>query len=107
MSPGLRRPLRGAFRKRWRRSPAVPLARSSTPSWDSPRAMADILQRILAVKTGELARAKSAKPFAAVRDEAKRTAPARDFVGALRAKVAAGRPAVIAEVKKASPSRGL
>jgi indole-3-glycerol phosphate synthase len=69
--------------------------------------MADVLQRILAVKAEELARAKAAKPLAAVRDEARLAAPARDFVGALRAKVAAGRPAVIAEVKKASPSRGV
>jgi len=69
--------------------------------------MPDILQRILAVKAEELARAKSAKSLAAVREEAKRTAPARDFTGALRAKVASGKPAVIAEVKKASPSRGV
>jgi indole-3-glycerol phosphate synthase len=69
--------------------------------------MADILQRILAVKADELARAKGVKPLAAVRDEAKRAKPARDFVGSLRSKLAAGRPAVIAEVKKASPSRGL
>jgi indole-3-glycerol phosphate synthase len=69
--------------------------------------MADVLQRILAVKADELARAKGARPLAAVRDDAKRTAPARDFVGALRAKIRAGRPAVIAEVKKASPSRGV
>jgi indole-3-glycerol phosphate synthase len=69
--------------------------------------MSDILQRILAVKADELARAKSAKSLTIVRDEAKRAAPARDFAGALRAKVAAGRSAVIAEVKKASPSRGV
>ena len=69
--------------------------------------MADILQRILAVKADELARAKTAKPIASVRDEAKRAAPARDFVGALRSKVSAGQAAVIAEVKKASPSRGV
>jgi indole-3-glycerol phosphate synthase len=69
--------------------------------------MADVLQRILEVKAEEIARAKNAKPLAAVRDEARRATPARDFVGALRAKVAAGRPAVIAEVKKASPSRGV
>jgi indole-3-glycerol phosphate synthase len=69
--------------------------------------MADILQRILAVKADELARAKTAKPIAALRDDAKRAAPARDFVAALRSKVSAGQPAVIAEVKKASPSRGV
>ena len=69
--------------------------------------MADILQRILSVKAQELARAKAAKPFAAVRDEARQAAPARDFVGALRARMAAGKAAVIAEVKKASPSRGV
>ena len=69
--------------------------------------MADILQRILAVKAEEVARAKGANPLAAVRAEAKRAAPARDFAGSLRAKMAAGKPAVIAEVKKASPSRGV
>ncbi len=69
--------------------------------------MADILQRILAVKAEELARAKSAKSPAAMREEARRAAPARDFVGALRSRIAAGKPAVIAEVKKASPSRGV
>src|SRR5262249_36614242 len=75
--------------------------------WVLQRIMADILQRILAVKADELARAKAAKPLASVRDEAKRAKPARDFVGSLRSKINAGRPAVIAEVKKASPSRGL
>jgi indole-3-glycerol phosphate synthase len=69
--------------------------------------MADVLQRILAVKAGEVTRARQAKPLATVRDEAMRAMPARDFVGALRAKMKAGKPAVIAEIKKASPSRGL
>jgi indole-3-glycerol phosphate synthase len=69
--------------------------------------MADVLQRILAVKTGEIARAKISRPLKAVRDEAMRMAPARDFVGSLRSKMAVGKPAVVAEVKKASPSRGV
>ena len=69
--------------------------------------MADILSRIVAVKSEEVARAKAAKPLAAVRREAEAAEPARDFVGALRARVAAGGPAVIAEIKKASPSRGV
>jgi indole-3-glycerol phosphate synthase len=69
--------------------------------------MSDVLQRILAVKSEEVARAKMARPLAALRTEAERTAPARDFVEALRAKISAGKPAVIAEIKKASPSRGV
>jgi indole-3-glycerol phosphate synthase len=69
--------------------------------------MSDILQRILAVKAEEIAAAKAAKPLAAVRAEAEATAKPRDFVGALRAKVAVGEAAVIAEIKKASPSRGV
>jgi indole-3-glycerol phosphate synthase len=69
--------------------------------------MVDILERILAVKREELARARSAQPLESVRATAALTAAPRDFVGALRSKIAAGRPAVIAEVKKASPSRGV
>jgi indole-3-glycerol phosphate synthase len=71
------------------------------------KAMVDVLQRILAVKTEEIARAKRTKPLAELRERAREAAPVRDFVGALRAKIAAGKPAVIAEVKKASPSRGV
>lgn len=67
----------------------------------------DILERILVVKREEVRLAQTAKPLATVRAEAEAQAPARDFVGALRAKIAAGRPAVIAEVKKASPSKGV
>ena len=69
--------------------------------------MADILERIVAVKAEEVARAKGAKPLAAVRKEAGLAEPVRDFAGALRARIAAGKPAVIAEIKKASPSRGV
>ena len=69
--------------------------------------MADILQRILAVKAQEIAAAQSRLPLAEVMSAARAAAPPRDFAGALRAKIAAGRPAVIAEVKKASPSKGV
>lgn len=69
--------------------------------------MSDILNKILAVKAQEVAVAKQAKPLAIIRAEAGQAAPARDFVGAIRSKVAAGKPAVIAEIKKASPSKGV
>ncbi|WP_091938071.1 indole-3-glycerol phosphate synthase TrpC [Propionivibrio dicarboxylicus] len=69
--------------------------------------MPDILERILAVKREEVRQALVARPLAVIRAEANVQAPARDFVGALRAKTAAGLPAVIAEVKKASPSKGV
>ncbi len=69
--------------------------------------MSDILQRIIAVKAREVAAAKSATPLSALRIAAAARADERDFVGALRAKVGAGAPAVIAEIKKASPSRGV
>ena len=74
---------------------------------DRDTALPDILQRILEVKADEIARAKSAKPAAAVQDEARRASPPRDFLGALRSRLASGKPAVIAEIKKASPSRGV
>jgi indole-3-glycerol phosphate synthase len=69
--------------------------------------MSDILQRILAAKRAEVASAQARTDGATMRSEAERAAPSRDFVGALRAQIAAGRPAVIAEVKKASPSKGV
>ncbi|MRR49601.1 MAG: indole-3-glycerol phosphate synthase TrpC [Rhodocyclaceae bacterium] len=72
--------------------------------------MSDILKKILAVKAEEVAAAINAKPLAQLRAEAEtavKANPARDFVGAIRAKIAAGRPAVIAEIKKASPSKGI
>ena len=69
--------------------------------------MSNILDQIIAVKREEIAAAQKTKPLAALRDEVERQAPPRDFAGALRAKVAAGQAAVIAEVKKASPSKGV
>ena len=69
--------------------------------------MSDILEKILTVKTEEVAAAQAAKPLAQIRAEAEQAAPARDFVGAIHGKIAAGVPAVIAEIKKASPSKGV
>jgi len=67
----------------------------------------DILKRILAVKREEVVAAQASKPLSAVRTEAEAQAAARDFVGAIRGKIAGGKPAVIAEIKKASPSKGV
>ncbi len=69
--------------------------------------MSDILDKIVAVKRQEVAAAVKRKSLAAVRADAESRVLTRDFLGALRAKIAAGQPAVIAEVKKASPSKGV
>ena len=69
--------------------------------------MSDILNKILAVKRDEVAAAQAAKPLAELRQEAQLQPAPRDFVGAIRARIAAGRSAVIAEIKQASPSKGL
>ena len=69
--------------------------------------MSDILQKIVAVKREEVAAGLKRKPLAAMRADAESRVLTRDFEGALRAKIAAGRAAVIAEVKKASPSKGV
>jgi indole-3-glycerol phosphate synthase len=69
--------------------------------------MPDILQRIVAAKAREIAAAKADTPLPMLRKLVATGAAPRDFAGALRAKVAAGAPAVIAEIKKASPSRGV
>jgi indole-3-glycerol phosphate synthase len=69
--------------------------------------MSDILNQIVEVKRGELAAALKRKPLAAMRADAESRVLTRDFVGAMRAKIAAGQSAVIAEIKKASPSKGV
>jgi indole-3-glycerol phosphate synthase len=67
----------------------------------------DILQRIVATKHEEIAQAVRQKPLAVMREDAESRPLTRDFVGALRQKQAQGRAAVIAEIKKASPSKGV
>lgn len=69
--------------------------------------MSDILNKIIATKREEVAAAVARKSLAVVEAEAAAQAAPRDFVGAIRAKIAAGHAAVIAEVKKASPSKGV
>ena len=69
--------------------------------------MSDILQRILASKREEIAVARRAVPPDEIERRARAQAPARDFVGALRSRIDAGTAAVIAEIKRASPSKGL
>jgi indole-3-glycerol phosphate synthase len=69
--------------------------------------MSDILEKIVAVKREELIAAKKRAPLEAVRFDAESRVLTRDFTAALRAKIAAGAAAVIAEVKKASPSKGV
>ena len=69
--------------------------------------MSDILQKIVAVKHEEIAAARKKKPLEVMREDALSRVLTRDFVGALRRRIAAGQAAVIAEVKKASPSKGV
>ncbi len=69
--------------------------------------MSDILNRIVAVKREEIAAACVKRDLVSLRREAEARTDVRDFAGALRAKLAAGHAAVIAEVKKASPSKGV
>lgn len=69
--------------------------------------MSDILNQIVAVKHQEIAAALKRKSLAAMREDAESRMFTRDFVGALRAKITEGKPAVIAEIKKASPSKGV
>ena len=69
--------------------------------------MSDILQKIVTVKREEIAAGLKKKSLAAMREDAESRVLTRDFEGALRAQIAAGHAAVIAEVKKASPSKGV
>ena len=69
--------------------------------------MSDILERILATKRREVTLAQAMRPLTALRSDAEQRRDQRDFVGAMRRKLAVGQPAVIAEIKKASPSKGV
>ena len=69
--------------------------------------MSDILNKILDTKRAEVAQAKQQKSMSDLHAEIAAQSPARDFVGSIRAKIAQGLPAVIAEIKKASPSKGV
>ncbi|MEQ1713485.1 MAG: indole-3-glycerol-phosphate synthase TrpC, partial [Hyphomicrobium sp.] len=69
--------------------------------------MPDILARITAYKRDEIAAAKAANPLQVMAEYARSAGPVRPFAGAIRAKLAKGGTALIAEIKKASPSKGL
>jgi indole-3-glycerol phosphate synthase len=69
--------------------------------------MTDILNQIVAVKREEVESACQRKPLALMRADAESRVLTRDFIAALQVKIAAGQPAVIAEIKKASPSKGV
>jgi len=69
--------------------------------------MSDILNQIVAVKREEIAAARKKKPLEAMRFDAESRVLTRDFEAALRSRIAAGQAAVIAEIKKASPSKGV
>jgi indole-3-glycerol phosphate synthase len=69
--------------------------------------MAHVLDRILAAKRQEVQYARARLPLEELRRRVEKASPPRGFEKSLRAKIAAGKPAVIAEIKRASPSRGL
>ncbi len=69
--------------------------------------MTDILAKIVATKQQEVAAAQQKTPLAAIRRDAESRTQTRDFAGAIRQKITQGQAAVIAEIKKASPSKGL
>ncbi|HRD74593.1 MAG TPA: indole-3-glycerol phosphate synthase TrpC [Hyphomicrobiaceae bacterium] len=69
--------------------------------------MSDILNKITEYKRAEISAAKAATPPAVMREHAKLAPPVRSFAGAIEARLSAGETALIAEIKKASPSKGL
>ena len=69
--------------------------------------MSDILARILATKRDEISTAIRQTPLAELRQRAADLPAPRDFAGAIRNRISSGQPAVIAEIKRASPSKGL
>ena len=73
----------------------------------APMGRSDILEKIVTTKAQEVIAAQVERPFAAVDAAARALPPPRGFARALRERIDAGRPAVIAEIKKASPSKGV
>ena len=69
--------------------------------------MSDILNKIIATKVTEVAAAQALKPLDEIKAAAKAAAAPRDFIGSIRGKIANNKAAVIAEIKKASPSKGI
>ncbi len=69
--------------------------------------MSDILNKIIATKVTEVAAAQALKPLAEIQAAAKAAAAPRDFIGSIRSKITNNKAAVIAEIKKASPSKGI
>jgi indole-3-glycerol phosphate synthase len=69
--------------------------------------MSDILRQIVSVKRDEISLARRRRDLLSLRRDAEQIGGQRDFVAALRTKIDGGRPAVIAEIKKASPSKGV
>lgn len=69
--------------------------------------MSDILRKILTVKKQEIAAAQALKPYSSLLEEAQTALPPRDFVAAIHNKINLGQSAVIAEIKQASPSKGI
>ncbi len=69
--------------------------------------MSTILETIIATKRTEVAAARAAIPLSELEPHAKAAPSVRPFAGAIAARIAAGKPALIAEIKKASPSKGL
>ena len=83
--------------------PAV--ATAPIPSYSVP--MSDILEKIIGYKRKEIAAAIAKEPLEVVEAVARTAPPVRSFAGALEARIGKGQPALIAEIKKASPSKGL
>ena len=69
--------------------------------------MTDILTKIIAYKRSEIASAEAICPLAQLEAAARAASPVRPFADAIERKIAAGKFALVAEVKKASPSKGL
>lgn len=85
--------------------PTAAIAFPRPPRYHSP--MSDILKKIIDYKREEVAKAKSIKPLSELEADARLATPIRGFRGALENQVLAGKYGLIAEIKKASPSKGL